>query len=103
MEIKREDHAWGVSLTVRPFAALGNAAMQIGADITPRPNRNPDIRVQFTGALPPNTIGLSDAAIWVNGLNEIVEQAKAVCAELKKKTPPDGRAQPKRMTKKRKR
>ena len=73
-------------MTARPFAALGNAAMQIGVDILPKPNRNPEIRVQFTGAFPPNTIKLSDVAIWTNALNELVDRAKVIAAELRNGT-----------------
>lgn len=100
MEIKRENHEWGVSLIGRPFESIGNAAMQIGADITPRPNRNPDIRVQFTGALPPNTIRLSDTTIWVNSLNQIVETAKAVAAELRQSDSKPPKKVPAKMKKK---
>jgi hypothetical protein len=81
MEIKREDHQWGVRLTARPLSECGHPGMHMTVDITPKQNRNPGITVQWASSM--GSIKVSDTMTWINSLRAFVEQAKAVAAELK--------------------
>jgi hypothetical protein len=83
--IERETFAWGVSLATRPLAgAKVGGHLEIRADVMlPKPPRNSEIRLSFSG-VPYNTpLKLTDAQIWSEALKAVLAEALSVAAELK--------------------
>ena len=81
--LEREDSDWGVCLTARPFANV-NAALQIRAEISAcKPSRGPEVRITFSGTSVANPLRLVDAQAWSEGMVAILNETRAIVAEMK--------------------
>jgi len=82
--IQRETFDGGLRLSIRPFDTGPNRNHTIQAEIGPyQYNRGSDIRISFpavTGAAP---LRLGDAQIWYEALFALLNEARAVVAQMK--------------------
>ncbi len=87
--IIREEQGWGVRLLLKPFHnPAQNVTMEISAEIHhPKPGKNPEIRIWFSGVPIANPLKATDATIWISAITEINDQARKVAHELKEPPP----------------
>lgn len=81
--MQREDHSWGVQLTVRPFQDGPHRMMAMYAEIShPKPRRGCPTRITFSAALPSAPLKLVDARLWQATFTALLEETQRVVAEL---------------------
>lgn len=82
--IERETFDWGIRLTARPFEGGEHPGLTIQADIGPyKHNRGSDVRITFTGVPAAAPLRLGDAQIWYEALHALVNETRAVIAQMK--------------------
>jgi hypothetical protein len=88
-QIQSDKQAWGVQLTLFPFAGITgseNSSMSIIADVNyPKKGRNSVIKVRFSGVRGSISLTVSNATVWASALLGVIEEAKRVAATLQKK------------------
>jgi hypothetical protein len=73
MSIKREQHEWGVRLTVHPFADLpANSEMFIQAEV-----RGTAVKMWFSGTVVQAPLKRSDMLVWMDSLRKVFDAALA--------------------------
>jgi hypothetical protein len=81
--IEREDKEWGVRLILRPFQA---SSLYIQAEISnPKPKRNPETRIVFSGVPIQHPLVPVDAQTWGQALAAILAEAKRSAEELRRR------------------
>jgi len=82
--IERETFDWGVRLTAHPFKGTASEAMVIRSEVALfKPGRGCEVRITFPAATTQNPLRLLDAQTWAAAMAAIVEQTRAVQAELR--------------------
>jgi hypothetical protein len=82
--IERETFDWGIRLTAHPFKGTGNDMMVIRSEVALfKPGRGCEVRITFPAASTQNPLRLLDAQTWAAAMAAIVEQTRAVQAELR--------------------
>jgi len=82
--IDRKTFDWGVRLMAHPFSGGEHQPLTIQADIGPyRHNRGSDIRITFPGVTVASPLRLGDAQVWYEGMHALVDEARAVVAQMK--------------------
>lgn len=85
-KIVREDTAWGVRLSVRPFPDPQYAIMEISVEISePKPGRSAEIRTRFTSVPPAASLRSADLTAWMGRMNQIQAEARSIADEMKAK------------------
>jgi len=81
--IDREVFAWGVRLSVLPFTSGENQGLTIQSEISHyKSGRGSEIRITFPGvSLTP--LRIIDAQTWNEALGAIINETRAVMAEMK--------------------
>jgi len=84
MMIDRETFDWGVRLVARPFDSGEHASLVMQADIGPyKHNRGSDVRITCTGVPAAAPLRLGDAQIWYEAMYALVNEARALIAQMK--------------------
>jgi len=82
--IEREAFDWGVRLTAHPFKGTENQALVIRSEIgLYKPGRGCEVRITFPAASMQNPLRLLDAQTWAEAMTAIIDQTRAVQAELR--------------------
>ena len=82
--IQRESFDSGLRLTIRPFTSGANQGHTIQAEIGPyQYNRGSDIRITFPGVTAAAPLRLGDAQVWYESLFALVNETRAVVAQMK--------------------
>jgi hypothetical protein len=81
--IQRENFAWGVRLTARPFTSGEYQSLTIQSEINNyKHGRGSEIRITFPGtSLTP--LRIIDAQTWREAMGAIIDTTRAVTAEMK--------------------
>jgi len=84
--IHREDHDWGVTLRISPFARQGGlkSMMRIDVDIRkPDGRRGPEIKVFFhSTAYAGKYVSAAEARVWGQALSAILDAADGMAKAL---------------------
>ena len=82
--IEREAFDWGVRLTAHPFKGTENEALVIRSEVALfKPGRGCEVRITFPAASMQNPLRLLDAQTWAAAMTAIIDQTRAVQAELR--------------------
>ena len=82
--IERQVFDWGVRLTAQPFKGTENDAMVLRSEIRNyRPGRGSEILITFPAASMQNPLRLLDAQNFNNAMTTLIEETRAVQAELR--------------------
>ena len=80
--IEREEHDWGVQLTVKPFS--GVRTLEIRAEITlPKATRGADAKISFSGVTFAEPLKVIEAQTWVEAMTALIQEVRGVTAEMK--------------------
>jgi hypothetical protein len=81
--IQREVFAWGVRLSVRPFADSEYQNLEIVSEVSHyKPGRGSEIRITFTG-VSVTPLRIIDAQTWREALDAIINETRSLAAEMK--------------------
>ena len=81
--IERQSLAWGVRLTVRPFASGEYQNLLIQSEISHyKAGRGSEIRITFSGAAM-TPLRIIDAQTWHEAMGAIINETRAVVVEMK--------------------
>lgn len=85
--IDREQHDWGVELTVHPFAGQGDlGSLFIRAQIgNYRPNRGCETKVTFSGVITMTPLSLAQAQTWTSAMQVLTQEAWKIVSQLKER------------------
>ncbi len=82
--IERQVFDWGVRLTAQPFKGTENSVMVMRSEIRNyRPGRGSEILITFPAATMQNPLRLLDAQNFTNAMTALIEETRAVQAELR--------------------
>jgi len=82
--IQRESFDGGLRLTMKPFQSGSNRGHVIQAEIGPyQYNRGSDIRITFPAVTAAAPLRLGDAQVWYESLFALVNETRAVVAQMK--------------------
>ena len=71
-------------LTAHPFSGGEHQSLTIQAEIGPyRHNRGSDIRITFPAVTVASPLRLGDAQVWYEAMHALVDEARAVVAQMK--------------------
>ena len=81
--IERQSFAWGVRLTVRPFASGAYPNLLIQSEVSRyKHGCGSEIRVTFSGVAT-TPLRIVDAQIWHEAMGAIISETRTVAAEMK--------------------
>lgn len=84
MKVKREDHPWGVVLSIQPFRTPQFQAAKIVAEVRMGSGPNPEVKVWFSGVPATTPITKTDARVWMEAYRAVLSESQQVSDTMKK-------------------